>query len=395
MNKRNQLIAVTTVGALALTGCTTLSAGTGNDVVTSEVDPNTTAVTNVDDSQSLKAGERVKVTATSPWVIEDVVVGSSSGEVHATVAAPTQWSSAPLEPLQSTTYEVKMRNATTGDVTVVNRKVVSGAPAKTFTADFSPEMGKKKTPQSFGVGIIPKVTFSKEVPTANRKALTNRIAVTNASAPVTGSWRWIDSTTAAFRPSTKFWPGHATITMAANLENARISGGKGTSDAWGTGTVTSSFKTARAMVITLNGGSTSGFATVDGKKVRKFGISLGRSGFTTRSGIKTITDIIRVQRMTNEGVTNTEQYDLQVPFAMRLTDTGEFLHGAPWNGNIGYANTSHGCSNLSYSDASWFFSRVKYGDPVVTTGTGRPMETWNGPGALWNIPYSKWASVKT
>ena len=395
MNKRFQLTAVVTIGALALTGCSTLTAGTGNDVVTSDVDPDTTAVTNVDEKQSLKAGERVKITATSPWVIETVTVGGSSGDVVVPVTAPTQWSSAPLEPLQSTTYKVKMRNATTGETTEVNRRVVSGAPAKTFTADFTPEMEKKNVPQSFGVGIIPKVTFSKEVPQANRKALTDRITVTTTPAPVTGSWRWIDSTTAAFRPSTKFWPGNSTVTMTADLENARISGSKSSADAWGTGTVTSSFKTSRALVVSLNGASKSGYVTINGKKVRKFGISLGKSGFTTRSGIKTITDIIRVQRMTNEGVTNTEVYDLQVPFAMRITDTGEFVHGAPWNGNIGYANTSHGCSNPTYSDAAWLFSRVKYGDPVITTGTGRSMETWNGPGAMWNIPYSKWASVKT
>ena len=140
MNKRFQLTAVVTIGALALTGCSTLTAGTGNDVVTSDVDPDTTAVTNVDEKQSLKAGERVKITATSPWVIETVTVGGSSGDVVVPVTAPTQWSSAPLEPLQSTTYKVKMRNATTGETTEVNRRVVSGARGKTFTADFTPEM---------------------------------------------------------------------------------------------------------------------------------------------------------------------------------------------------------------------------------------------------------------
>lgn len=381
--------------AMALSGCAAISANTSNDMMAADLPPGTvTATTNVDDENSLDAGDRVKVKAQSPWVIERVVVTSQAGETEEEIKSPTEWASSPLEPLQSTNVEIKMRNASTGQTTVVERNVTTGAAARTFTAEFTPEESKSG-PASFGVGIIPKVSFSREVPTANRKELTDRITVTAAPTPVTGSWRWLDSTTAAFRPSTKFWPGNSTITMSADLNNARIAGIGKQPDAWGRGTVTSSFKTSREMIIYLNGASKSGYATVNGKKVRKFPISLGKSGFTTRSGIKTITDIIRVQRMTNEGVTNTEVYDLQVPFAMRLTDTGEFLHGAPWNGNIGYANTSHGCSNLTYSDASWFFSRVRYGDPVITTGTGRPMETWNGPGAMWNIPYSKWASVKT
>lgn len=390
-------IAVIATGALLLSGCSTLTASTSNDVADqdSDIDPSVvTATTNIDNTQSIKAGERVKVTAQAPWAIERITVGGANGDQDVAVAAPSQWTSAPLEPLQSSTYTIKMRNTSTGETTTLNRRVVSSGATKTFTAEFTPEKAKKSL-QKFGVGVIPKVTFSKEVPVANRKALTDRIQVTAAPTPVNGSWRWIDSTTAAFRPSTKFWPGHSTVTMTANLANARIAGGKGKEDSWGTGTVTGGFKTARALVVYLNGSSDSGYTTIDGKKVKRYGISLGQPGFTTRSGIKTITDIIRVQRMTNEGVTTSEVYDLQVPFAMRLTDTGEFLHGAPWNGNIGYANTSHGCSNLTYDVAQWHFNRVMYGDPVITTGTGRKMELWNGPGALWNIPYKKWASVKT
>ena len=75
----------------------------------------------------------------------------------------------------------------------------------------------------------------------------------------------------------------------------RHAGGKGKSDSWGKGTVATTFATSRAMIINLNGRTTSGYATVDGKKVKRFGISLGRSGFTTRSGIKTLTDGKRVR----------------------------------------------------------------------------------------------------
>ena len=85
----------------------------------------------------------------------------------------------------------------------------------------------------------------------------------------------------AYRPATQFWPGHATITLSGDLTNARPPHGKGKSDAWGRGTVSTTFKTARALVINLDGRSDQGYATIDGKKVKRFGISLGRPGFTT------------------------------------------------------------------------------------------------------------------
>ena len=75
---------------------------------------------------------------------------------------------------------------------------------------------------------------------------------------------------------------------------------------------------------------------------------------------------------------------------MRITASGEFLHGAPWNHYIGVANMSHGCTNLTLSSAHWLFDHVREGDPVVTTGTGRTMESWNGLGGVWNVPWTQW-----
>jgi lipoprotein-anchoring transpeptidase ErfK/SrfK len=390
MSKKVLFTVVISSGALALTACSGLTASTSNDFVSDDASSVSGLVvlkTNIDNSQELGAGQSVKFTAQEPWIIESVAVNGPSGDETYGVDAPGEkWKSEPLAPAQMSTFTATMRDPATGDAKEVKRQVIAGPATKTFDATVTPDKG------TYGVGIIPKVEFDKDVPNKDRAAMIERLTVTSEPTPVAGSWRWTDANTAAFRPDTEFWPADQKVTVTADMEGARISGSKN-STSFGEGTITKTFKIDRAMILKLNGATKSGVATIDGKKVKSFPISLGKPGYTTRSGIKTITDIIRVQRMTNVGVTNDSVYDLQVPFAMRITDTGEFLHGAPWNGNIGYANTSHGCSNLTYSDAAWVFSRVKYGDPVITTNTGRPMEDWNGPGAAWNIKYSKWANT--
>jgi lipoprotein-anchoring transpeptidase ErfK/SrfK len=81
-----------------------------------------------------------------------------------------------------------------------------------------------------------------------------------------------------------------------------------------------------------------------------------------------------------------------VQWAQRVTNSGEFVHGAPWSaGSQGSANVSHGCVGMSLKDAAWYFSQTLRGDPVVVTGTTRTMETGNG-WTDWNQSY---ASYKT
>ena len=134
--------------------------------------------------------------------------------------------------------------------------------------------------------------------------------------------------------------------------------------------------------------------TRDGERIRTFGVSLGKPGFPTRSGTKVIMEKYVTHRMNSitVGITGAEAYDLDVPYAMRITASGEFLHGAPWNPYVGTMNHSHGCTNLTLSSARWVFGHVKEGDPVVTTGTGRPTESWNGLGGVWNVPWATWVA---
>lgn len=209
-----------------------------------------------------------------------------------------------------------------------------------------------------------------------------------------GAWSWRDSRTAVFRQQ-NLWPGHARIEVRLDLHgveldrssSARYVGSRSTTRPY-------TMRTPRSLVATINGVTDRMVVRVDGKVVKVFGVSLGKPGYETRSGIKAVMEKYVSRHMTSiaAGITDPhDQYDVIAPYATRITPTGEFVHGAPWaTARIGRWNGSHGCTNLTTADAKWFFDNTVTGDAVVTTGTGRPMEFWNGPGAPFNMPWTQW-----
>ena len=117
----------------------------------------------------------------------------------------------------------------------------------------------------------------------------------------------------------------------------------------------------------------------NGKLLRTLPITTGKPGFTTRSGVKVIMEKFESRRMNSETVgisrDNPEAYDIDdVRWAMRLTNSGEFIHAAPWSvGSQGYANVSHGYTGMSTDNAGWLYAMSRRGDVVEYTGTDRPM----------------------
>ena len=65
-------------------------------------------------------------------------------------------------------------------------------------------------------------------------------------------------------------------------------------------------------------------------------------------------------------VNSAEGYKLKVQNAVRIDNSGTFVHSAPWSvGDQGKRNVSHGCINLSPANAQWFYDNFGSGDPVV------------------------------
>ena len=248
----------------------------------------------------------------------------------------------------------------------------------------------------YGVGQLVTISFSRDV--GRRKAVEDAITVTSNKKMARGAWGWIDRRTAIYRPK-RFWPGNARIQFDVQLRDALLAVDDGVHYRPKSNR-TYVLRTSRKFVMKIKDSTHRLHAIRDGKRLRSFPVSLGKTegGYQTRSGIKILTSEKYVRlRMIGTDRLSGEDWDVISPYSIRLTPTGEFIHGAPWAySRIGLRNGSHGCTNMRVEDAKWLFNRVMRGDPTVTTGTGRKMEVTNGtPGSYWNYSWNDWLKKST
>jgi lipoprotein-anchoring transpeptidase ErfK/SrfK len=265
----------------------------------------------------------------------------------------------------------------------------------------SNKLGVDGSEVRLGVGTLPKLTFTRAIPdkAVVETHLTVKALLQDGRVrKVKGAWGWLNDRTVVFRPQ-NYWPGHATITVASTLDRA-VMGKSGGKFVVGSGNLatTYTFRTARKLIAKVDGSTDQMKVYVDGKKVKTFGVSLGKADWETRKGVK----VISVQKEPTHTYTSTAlnldpsqeaPYELKdIPWNTRLTPTGEFIHSAPWAyGRIGRYNGSHGCTNMFESDAKWIYDKTIPGDVVLYVNTGGdPVQSWNGAGGLWNIPWADW-----
>jgi lipoprotein-anchoring transpeptidase ErfK/SrfK len=241
---------------------------------------------------------------------------------------------------------------------------------------------------TYGVGM-PIIAYLSAVIT-DARPLTAATRVTVDGTPAQGSWYFQRSSIypgypveAHYRPP-EYWPGHATIHLDLPVQG--LSAGTGLAY---DNSLTLDMATGPANLSTIDGATERMAVTSDGAPVFSFPVSLGKAGTPTFAGVKVIMEKTRIQRMVSTAPGNT--YDLQVPWSVRITNSGEFIHAASWNGgNIGRRSTSHGCTNLNEGDAQRFFAFAQVGDVAVYNNTGgATMPSWDGYGD-WNLPWATW-----
>ena len=80
-------------------------------------------------------------------------------------------------------------------------------------------------------------------------------------------------------------------------------------------------------------------------------------------------------------------YDLMVPLSVRFTWSGAYLHAAAWSvGSQGFSNVSHGCVNMSPTNAQTYYDMAVPGDPVTVIGSPKAGAWGNG----WTMWFLSW-----
>jgi lipoprotein-anchoring transpeptidase ErfK/SrfK len=279
----------------------------------------------------------------------------------------------------------------TGQASVLHGAfVVSSVPnGRRLTLTVSPGTGSV-----VGIGAPIVIKFDQDV--TNREAVQRALVVTS-SVPVVGAWHWFSSNEVHFRPES-YWPAHTTVNVSLNLNG--VVAGPGL---WGGRNYDSRFTIGDSHETLVNARTDTLTVKINGKVTYVWPTSLGRPAFATRNGTYIVLDKTPRIEMTScsvhiqctKGAPN--YYDLWVSWDTRLTNSGTFIHAAPWSvGDQGKENVSHGCVNLSTAHGEAYYNLSRYGDIVTVVNSSRSPQDLlasGDPGMIdWNWTWATWVS---
>ncbi|TMQ93085.1 hypothetical protein ETD83_26100, partial [Actinomadura soli] len=317
--------------------------------------------------------------------IANVTVTSGRGQVEGELNADrTRWRSRwTLEP--GATYTVGATAVgEAGRTETVSSRFTTAKVTKTNKVTIEAPYDK----ETVGVGIPIIMQFDRAV--QDRKAVEQALDV-RADKTVEGAWHWFSDKEVVFR-TRQYWPAHTKVTFQAHLSGVRTGG-----DVYGGKNYAVDFKVGDSHISTAGEDSHKMVVKVNGKKARTIPTSMGRGGtekYTTTNGVHLTMAKEDPTVMTSDwmGVSpgSPGGYSLTVYKSVRISESGEYVHSAPWSvGSQGSANVSHGCINISPSNAKWFYGLAQRGDVVTVTGSDRELAPDNGWG-YWQLKWNDW-----
>ena len=225
---------------------------------------------------------------------------------------------------------------------------------------------------SYGVGMPIILKFSR--PISDRRAVERSLRLWS-SKRVVGAWYWDGSSTLYFR-TRSYWPAHTKVRFVAHLN-----GIEGAPGVYGTHTLRQSFVIGDSLIAVASTRTHHVRIYLNRHLFADWPMSSGRSGDDTPNGTYLTIEKQNPAHMKGPG------YDIQVPWSVRFTWSGDYLHDAYWSvGEQGFANVSHGCVNLSPAHAKTYYQLAVPGDPVTINGSPRG-GTWGNGWTVWFLPW--------
>ncbi|MFF9407558.1 Ig-like domain-containing protein [Streptomyces anandii] len=341
-------------------------------------------------SHGVGINDPVSVTVSDGKLSKVTMTALATGaEVRGTLSADgTSWK--PDGPLKrATKYQIAAEaDDAKGRSATANATITTVSPANDFIGHLSPANGS-----TVGVGMPVTVDFAKAVGTrAAKAAVESEIQVGSSSGQqVVG--HWLNDHRLDFRPQ-NYWKPGSTVTVKLDRQGVEK-------------TVT--FKIGRSQISTVDAKTKQMTVVRNGKTIKTVPISSGSDEHPTYNGRMVISEKFRQVHMNAATVGLTEKdgkpsYDIKaVPHAMRLTDSGTFIHGNYWGADsvFGKVNTSHGCVGLkdargggdSSTPAAWFFDNSMVGDVVIVKNSADKTKLSPDNGLSdWNMPWSEWVA---
>lgn len=369
-------------GALALlvaaAGCslTSESADEGRDGTGTAI-----RISPADGASDLPTGLPITVSA-AQGTLKSVTVTAGGRPVSGVFSADrTQWRS-DRALIPGATYQVHaVASGPNGATVERTSRFTTEKAVKTFGIDTL--IPNKDHGSTLGVGMPIIITFDQ--PISDRVSVERNLIV-EASRPVEGAWHWLNEKKVVWRPK-EYWPAHTKVRVVARLANVR--GGAGV---YGKQDYVREFQIGREQISVADTKTHHMTVKRDGKVIKVIPISAGSGDVFrhyTTSGIHVAMSREPVTVMVSPDAAPGQPgyYRTTTYHNVRISDTGEYVHGAPWSvGSQGRANVSHGCVNASPANAKWFMENTLIGDPIIVTGSPRKLEPTNG----WSYFQASW-----
>jgi lipoprotein-anchoring transpeptidase ErfK/SrfK len=229
--------------------------------------------------------------------------------------------------------------------------------------------------QAYGVGMPIVLTFSRSI--KNRKAVERSLSLTT-SRPVVGAWYWDGNKTVEFRPR-RYWSPGTHVSFTGKLAGVEVAKG-----VYAVHNVHVAFRIGPSLIVKASTVSHYMYVYYKGRLLGHWAISTGRPGDDTPDGTYLTIEKANPTFMKGPG------YALWVPWAVRITWSGVYIHDAYWSvWAQGSINVSHGCINTSPAHGERYYKLELPGDPVTITGSPRP-GTWDNGWTEWFLPFRKY-----